>query len=626
MQVKWTIRALVFLIMVMASVGCTGLAGEPEIVSTLPVRATSRPAVPETFDSLVSLEQGALVFAENCVRCHGISGAGDGELVLSGQVQNVPNFTDPLTTQDLSLQEWFDTITNGRLEALMPPWKDTLSADDRWSVALYTYTLSYTTAAVSQGKTIYDLQCADCHAADGRGTEDGTSLLGLVSFTQADLKDTLTTHMTDLQLPTTPDEDLSAVIQYLRLLSSESQALPDPNLVVSFPDPVTTEEVGQTVPQSTAVVIPQSIGILRGNVLQGTEGGGTIDGLEAILHIYDSQLQEQIAEYTVGEDGAYQYDEVVIRPDFVYRMTVDYNGVLYASGVYIGDPTQNEMVIDVTIYETGTDESLIEITSRATQINLSPQGLYIIEVIDIVNQSDRAYIRDNVANVSESVSVGFALPDGAKLQLDYTDPNRILLSDDGLTVYDIAPVKPNSEHYVQYSYLLPIENAREILQPIDYQVSGPIAFFVENSHLEFVADGIELVETRPFNNQEYNLFEVSQTPIIGQTLSYDVVLQTSAVSNLSTNELTLPREILAVVLLTAGLVLVGSAAFIIWKSRQSEMTVHPSDDITVEAIMQQIVELDNEFEAGEIGKTDYRKRRNKLKLRLMQRMKLQGAE
>jgi len=620
MQVKWTIRFLIFLTLIISGVACTGLAGEPEIVSTLPVRPTS---IPETFDSRVSLENGARVFAENCVRCHGISGAGDGELVLSGQIKEIPNFTDPLTTQDLSLQEWFDTITNGRLEALMPPWKDSLSAEDRWAVALYTYTLSYTTTAIENGQGIYDTQCIDCHALDGSGTTDGTPLQGLVSFTQASLQDTLKSHVTDLQLASTADEDLSTVVQYLRLLSSESQALLDPNLVVSAPQPVTTEEVSQSAPQATAVSIPQSIGILRGNIIQGTAGGASVEGLEAVLHIYDSQLREQVAEYTVDADGAYQYDEVVIRSDFAYRMTVDYNGAVYASGVYIGDPTQDEMVIDVTIFESGADESTLEITSRATQINLAPQGLYIIEVIDMVNQSDRAYIRDNVPNVSESVSVGFALPEGAQLQLDHTDPNRIILSDDGLTVFDIAPVKPNTEHYVQYSYLLPIENARQILQPIDYSVSGPIAFFVENSHLSFEADGVELVETRPFNNQEYNLYEVSQTPTVGQILSYNVSLSTSPLAG-ATTEQALPREALAFILLLAGLGLVLSAMFVIWRSRRFYEDI--SEAATAETIMQQIAELDNRFDSGDIEKPDYQKQRNLLKSRLMKAMKTQETE
>lgn len=624
MQAKWTIRLLSFLIVIVAGVACTGLASEPEIVSTVPARATSRPAVPETFDNLVSLEHGVAVFAENCIRCHGITGAGDGEMVLNGKVQNVPDFTDPLKIQELSLQEWFDTITNGRLDALMPPWKDALSAKDRWAVALYTYTLAYTSPTVAQGQSFYEAQCLDCHAVDGSGTEEGESLQGLVSFAQVSLQEMVTNHSTDLQLPTANTEDLDAVVKYLRLLSSESRALPDPNLVVSPPHPVATEEVVENGQQTTSVDIPESIGILRGRILQGTEGGASVEGMEAILHIYDSQLREQIAEYVVGADGTYDYDEVVIRPDFAYRMTVNYNDVIYSSAILIGDPNENEIVLDVTIYETGADESALEITSWATQINLTAEGLYIIEVIDMINRSDRAYLRHNLANASESVSVGFALPDNAQLQLDHTDPNRILLSDDGRTVFDIAPVQPNSEHYVQYSYLLPIENAGEILQPIDYQVTGPIAFFVENSHLEFEADSTELVETSSFNSQEYNVYEVSQTPAVGQTLSYDVRLRISPITGVI-GEQTVTREVLALILLMAGLGLVIGAVFVIWRNRRLVTSPEVSEDLTVETIMQQIAELDNQFDAGAIEKTIYQQQRNQLKSRLMQAMKAQGS-
>jgi mono/diheme cytochrome c family protein len=625
MQVKWIIRLLVFVMVLIAGVACTGLSSEPEIVSTLPPQATARP---ETFDARVNLNQGARVFAENCVRCHGISGKGDGEFALSGQVQNVPDFTDPLKTQDKSLQEWFDAITNGNLDALMPPWRDKLSAKDRWAVALYTYTLAYDTTAVTLGQNIYDTQCAECHTEDGSGSDNGASLiLELVALTERNLQDTISAHHDDLQLPAVTDNDLNAVSKYVRLLSSESHTLPDPHLVLSSqPEPVTTEEVVETVPQAQATqAISETIGILRGTITQGTEGGGQVDGLEAILHIYDSQLREQIAEYTVGADGTYQYDEVVFRSDFAYLMTVEYKGVTYSSGVYIGDPTQNELVIDVAIYETGADISALEITSWATQVNLSAQGLYIIEVIDMVNRSNQAYIRDSVDNVSKPVSVGFALPENAQIQSEHTNSNRLIVSDDGRTILDTTPVLPNSEHYVQYSYLLPIENARDIQQSVDYKISGPIAFYVENSHLDLTGNGIELVKTLSFNNQEYNLYEVSQTPTVGQTVSYDVVLRDPSQIQTSDEKL-LPREVLAIIVLVVGLMLVASAMFIIWRGRNSVIDADISEDITAEMIMEQIAELDNKFDAGEIEKPAYQKQRNQLKSRLMQVMKAQGAD
>lgn len=627
-----SLRSLFILIVLLVVSACTGLAGEPEIVSTLPVRATSLPAQPETLDEQVNLQTGAVIYAENCVRCHGITGAGDGEFVLNGQVQNVPDFTNPATIQDTSLQEWFDTITNGRLDALMPPWKDTLSAKDRWAVALYTYTLSYTSTSITEGEASYVALCADCHAADGSGTEAGIALQGLVNYSEASLKDTLAAHQTELGLsPALDENNLQSVVEYVRLLSSESQTLPDPNTVVSPSqpsEPAATEDVVNTTPDATAVPIPEALGILRGQVIQGTAGGDSIEGTEAIVHIYDSQLREQIAEYIVGADGTYQYDEVRIRPDFAYRMTAEYKGVTYSSPVVIGDPSETDMVIDVTVYENSADSSAIEITSRATQINLSTQGLYVIEVIDLVNNSDHAYIQNDVAGVPESVSVGFPIPEGAQLQLDHTDPNRIMLNDDNSVVYDIAPVLPNREHYVQFSYLLPIQNANSIQQPIDYTITGPVAFFVEDTHLEFTSDQTTFVETRPFNNQTYSVYQVDNIPGVGDAITYQVALSSDPGTGVAATVQTIPREVLAVILLVAGLVLIGGAAVIILRNRSNSVSyeIVGGDDLTPEDLMKEIAELDNAFESGDLSKSQYQKQRNQLKTQLMQLMKTSADE
>jgi mono/diheme cytochrome c family protein len=618
MRKFWKTSFFVLLLISLVS-ACTGLAGEPDIVSTMAPRPTS---VPETFDRVVNLDQGASIFAENCVRCHGITGAGDGELVLAGQIQDVPSFTDPATIADMSLDEWFGVITNGRLEKLMPPWKDSLSAEERWSVALYTYTMSYTSSSFEQGQAIYEAQCADCHAVDGSGTDDGTSVQGLVNFTESSLQETLAAHQADLELdPAVVDDSLSAVVQYTRLLSAESQALPDPNTVVEQTEPTSTEEsttdnaTTQDVPTDTSDV-PQSIGILRGQIIQGTEGGAPVDGLEALIHIYDSQLNEQIGEYVVGADGVYQYDEVVIRPDYAYRVTVNYNDVMFSSQIVIGDPETTEMELDVTIYETGATEDDIVISSRAVQVNLTTQGLYIIEVVDILNTSDQVYVRDSFGGVEGQVSLGFALPEGAQLQLDHTDPNRIGLSEDGLTVLDLVPVLPNMEHYAQYSYLLPLENAREIVQPVDYTIDGPIAFYIENSHMGFSSPQTEFMETREFNGQQYDVHIVSETPAIGDEITYGIELLDNPVTNTSDNQ-TIPREVLAIVLVIGGLVLLGGAGVVIWRSRQPQPDEPAKSPTTQASLMKEIALLDNAYEAGDITQDDYQKQRDQLKKQLM---------
>jgi len=114
---------------------CSGLAGEPRVVATLPPVVTAQ--APASFD----LEQGASLFAANCTRCHGDNGNGRGELVLNGQVGEMPSFLDATYMRQQTLEGYYAIITNGNLAQLMPPWRDSLSEAERWNVAQYVFTL-----------------------------------------------------------------------------------------------------------------------------------------------------------------------------------------------------------------------------------------------------------------------------------------------------------------------------------------------------------------------------------------------------------------------------------------------------------------------------------------------------
>lgn len=114
---------------------CTGLSGEPKVVATIP-------PVPTQVASIDPLAQGETIFRLRCASCHGIGGRGDGELVTSGQLQAVPDLTDLSRRADQTLDDYFEVITYGRIEKLMPPWEGALSEDERWAVARYAYALA----------------------------------------------------------------------------------------------------------------------------------------------------------------------------------------------------------------------------------------------------------------------------------------------------------------------------------------------------------------------------------------------------------------------------------------------------------------------------------------------------
>ena len=122
------------LLAVVALAACGSLTDEPRIVGTVPARAASVPV-----DRPVSAESspGARLFAERCTPCHGDGGRGDGPLVLAGQIAAPPDFTQPATMSVAGEQAIFDTITAGRIEKMMPPWADALTADERRALAQF---------------------------------------------------------------------------------------------------------------------------------------------------------------------------------------------------------------------------------------------------------------------------------------------------------------------------------------------------------------------------------------------------------------------------------------------------------------------------------------------------------
>jgi mono/diheme cytochrome c family protein len=603
------IRRQCVLWFVIICAACSGLSGEPEIIQTVPPPPTD---VPESFAQLADIRSGAAIYARDCASCHGLTGAGDGDLVGSGQVSNVPDFTDASAIEDKSLQAWFDVITDGRLEALMPPWRDALSPSERWAAAFYTYTLSYDSAVVAQGEALYAAGCAACHGQDGGGSDDGPALIGLLNATEADLLQILRTHTTEDERPLLASEqEQQAVTQYLRLLSTTTRSLP------GEAGPLVRPAATQAIPGEPSPQVVEEIGTIRGRVIQGTPGGPSPAGLAVALHTFDRE-SEQVAEAIAGDDGRYQFDDVVIRSDAAYVISVNSpDDVRFTSGIYTGHPDVTDVNLDVTIYERADDPALIEITSRDFQVNLTPHGLYIIEVINLINTSDQyVYMRDHPE--LGAVSVSFPLADNVRLDPGHTDVQRLRLSDSGRELFDTRPVLPGAEHYVQFSYVLPdTNNAVLSLLPTEYHHQGDTEFYIDFNHLTLQGSGIEHSRNEDFGSDAYRVYTVTDVPQAGQVASFRVIMATSGPPPEGN-----PDYALAGFLVISGVILLGAAVF---SHRQRRRQTASQDDPSREDLIAQIAQLDNRFAAGQIEAAAYEEERSKLKMRLAPKMKPEGS-
>ena len=103
--------------------------------------------VPAPYDDLTNplprtretLDRGAIVYAENCASCHGLTGLGDGEAGrdLSPPPGNLAWLSRmPMVRWD-PFMYWAIAEGGVQFGTAMPAFKDTLSSDDIWAVIAY---------------------------------------------------------------------------------------------------------------------------------------------------------------------------------------------------------------------------------------------------------------------------------------------------------------------------------------------------------------------------------------------------------------------------------------------------------------------------------------------------------
>ncbi len=86
------------------------------------------PSTPQNIDA------GKSLYEDNCLSCHGDSGAGDG-IAAQGLSVKPANFTDPKLMKSETDGALFWKISNGK--GPMPSWKGSLSDTERWQLVDY---------------------------------------------------------------------------------------------------------------------------------------------------------------------------------------------------------------------------------------------------------------------------------------------------------------------------------------------------------------------------------------------------------------------------------------------------------------------------------------------------------
>jgi mono/diheme cytochrome c family protein len=556
--------------------------------------------------SAPNLQDGAAIFADKCVPCHGSKGLGDGPQSMQLPVA-VPAIGLPETARPATPADWFKTVTQGNIDRFMPPFAGSLTEQQRWDVVAYALSLHTKSDEISRGKALVESDCPDCAAAVADQEK-------MAALSENDLV-SMIRNGSD-QIPAFgkgySDQQAYGAAEYLRSLTfaGEAQlAVAPATPVEATAQPGTPEAAASSAPSAAGTAAPE-VGQVTGSVELPV--GGAATGLTVTLHGYDhaadgtSGPQEVLTlSGPVNEDGSYAFDDVGLPLNRIFIAEVKYAGVSYRSGFQAATAGSTSINMPaLKLYDASMDMSKLTIEQVHIYADFSTKGtVQVLEIYAFNNSSDTSVIIS-----TDGSSIPFIqLPKGAT-NAGYEagqDSASFVSADQGLAV--VPSDKPYS---IVAFFNLPYDQQLEITQPVAIDTPSlillvPEGIAVKGTQLQ--SQGVQAIQNN--NYEEFAAADLKE----GQTLSFTLSGQPGS----SPAAVIDAHQGLVIGGAFLGALLIGAGLFLYARERRRLVPVVTEAEFeTQDEVLDAILALDDLHRAGKIADAAYNLRRDELKEQL----------
>jgi hypothetical protein len=305
---------------------------------------------------------------------------------------------------------------------------------------------------------------------------------------------------------------------------------------------------------ASPVSLAQGNGVIQGQIVNGTAGGGSTAGLEVELRVFQETSEGESLVATTDAQGAFRFENLQTGTDWAYLVRVIYQNVVYSTGLLAFEPDQSELATEVSVYETTTDYEGIGVERAHIFVTISGSTLSVSELSVFANRTDRTYIGTGEVEGQRWAS-RFLLPDDSYALAfeDGTLGGRFLSVPGGFV--DLEPLWPGSTS-VMYSYAVDCQGGecdlgRELSHPVAALnlLVGDTTVQVQSNGLTF--DGEREAEGRRYLNYSGGGLQAGDRLDLVIRLSGSVPVQSAAAKTSSSS---LPWIILGGVLVALVLV------------------------------------------------------------------------
>ena len=550
--------------------------------------------------------RGERTFLEHCTQCHGMEGRGDGPMSVEVPVP-IADFTDPAFVETRSPQYLRDVISEGRMENLMPPWSEALGEEEIWDAVAYIWSLHLTAADLAGGAAVYEQGCVECHANDGAGVE---------------------------QTPPVPDlsDTKWLAINQTELLEA----------VTSDPHPAVKELSDSEIQLATEIA--RDFGLGFGLAATNVNGEGVIDvvvinettgemigGLPVRLYTFegDSFVSTQTSE--TDTDGLAKFEALPTESSWVYVTEVLYNDTPFGSDMQQFEDQSSVLEIALPVYEGGASVSDIRVDRAHWVLNLNdPQRLDVGEIYILSNAGNQVFDGEESADGIRRV-ISLTVPENAiNIGVEGAELGDRYLVEDNVVI-DTMPMAPGQRQIlVRYSLLVEDEQV-ELSHSVAYPVTH-LNLLAPDVGMEIEAPGWDEGAAMPSQDGSYRNF--TRSNVEPGEVSVAVLSNISAEIMPQVPEQRAPagREIVDsqakpgisgqpyipyFVILFAIVVLGVGTVVVIRRRHKNEQQSPQMLDKQRQSLIQELADLDDSFDAGELSRSDYESERRMLKAQLI---------
>jgi mono/diheme cytochrome c family protein len=624
-----SIPKIILFIAVFGLAGCSGQFIGYDTPMPIPLALTMRAMTPSPTVVVFPLfapnpEDGEAIFIEKCSGCHGITGMGDGVLSTSLSQQPPAIGLDDVIRQ-IPFNDVFTTVTNGSDSGVMPAFSN-LSEMDRWNTVAYVYSMSFSPSNLSEGREIFGSYCTSCHGNAGEGDGDAVTSLGisiqdwtdqsvLSSWSQQDLFDTISAGTGETMqafAPLLSEDQRWEVTDYIRSLTFTNPVA----WVNPTPMPTRTPQPSPT---------PEYLGSFDVGGYVRVSGNMEIpEGLVVSIVAYYRNPSGVMTPYilrnsSISQTGGFGFEDVEITEGAAYTTQIEYGGVVFTSETVSASQIINgtRLLLPIMLYETTTDTNNLYVDRWHVFLDFTTPGTVTIGEMFVINNPTNRVV---IAQTEDAGVLDFLLPDDIQnlVVADGELGGRFSQSESLLSDRQVIP--PGSNHQVIFTYTVPYTGSRSLVLESPLAVNLLIVMMPSEGILlrspSFDSSGIRIIQDssmRFFTAMNLPAATTVNCQLIG--LPPDSI--GTAVNHLQVNEIIG----IGILLATIFFIIFGFKSI---NQKRKEVLLKKDQD--PEALLEEILVLDDLYQAGKISDINYVRRRVELKEKLLRLEKDQNDD